>query len=79
MKGESLTRKVTSDTIDQLKAIVGPDNVNTGEMDRMLYSHDLAPLPKEAGFAFNNIPDVVVRPQNVDQVSKIVSLAFRRA
>ncbi len=76
MKAENLTRKVTPDIIEQLKMIVGADNVNTSPMDRMLYSHDLAPLPKEAGFAFNNIPDVVVRPQNVDQLSKIASLAF---
>ncbi|MDY0293549.1 MAG: FAD-binding oxidoreductase [Candidatus Methanomethylophilaceae archaeon] len=46
-------------------------------MDRMLYSHDLAPLPKEAGMAFKNVPDVVVRPKNGAEISKIVSLAYR--
>ena len=74
---ENLSRKVTPEIIEKLKEIVGKDNVNTSEMDRMLYGHDLAPLPKEAGVAFKNIPDVVVRPQNIQQVSKIAALAFK--
>ncbi|MCQ2056150.1 MAG: FAD-binding oxidoreductase [archaeon] len=74
---EQLSRKVTPEIIDKLREIVGKDNVNTSEIDRMLYSHDLAPLPKEAGFAFKNIPDVVVRPSTVKQLSRIAVLAFK--
>ena len=62
MKGENLSRKVTPEIINKLQEIVGIDNVNTNDMDRMLYGHDLAPLPKEAGLAFKNMPDVIVRP-----------------
>ena len=76
-KAENLSRKVTPEIINQLEEILGKDNVNTSEMDRMLYSHDLAPLPKEAGIAFNNIPDVVVRPSTVEQVASIVTLAHK--
>ncbi|MCQ2052465.1 MAG: FAD-binding oxidoreductase [archaeon] len=72
-----LSRKVTPEIIVKLEEIVGKDNVNTSNMDRILYSHDLAPLPKEAGVAFNNVPDVVVRPSTAEQVSKIASLAFK--
>ena len=46
MKEENLSRKVTPDIIEKLEEIVGKANVNTSEMDRMLYGHDLAPLPK---------------------------------
>lgn len=74
---ENLSRKVTPEIIASLEEIVGKDNVNTSEMDRMLYGHDLAPLPKEAGVAFNNFPDVIVRPSTAAQISKIVALAYK--
>ena len=76
MKGENLSRKVTPEIINKLQEIVGIDNVNTNDMDRMLYGHDLAPLPKEAGLAFKNMPDVIVRPSTTEQVSAIVKLAY---
>jgi glycolate oxidase len=76
MKGDNLSRKVTPDVISKLQEIVGPANVNTNEMDRLLYSHDLAPLPKEAGLAFQNIPDVIVRPSTTEEVAAIVKLAY---
>ncbi len=72
-----LTRKVTPETITKLEGIVGKDNINTGDMDKILYSHDMAPLPKEAGMAFKNLPDVVVRPETDEQVAKVVALAYR--
>ena len=77
MKGENLSRKVTPDVITKLQAIVGADDVNTNEMDRMLYGHDLAPLPKEAGIAFKNMPDVIVRPESAEEISQIVALAYQ--
>lgn len=72
-----LSRKVTDAIIAQLKAIVGDKNVNTSGVDRVLYSHDMAPLPKEAGIAFKNIPDVIVRPETVEQISQVMALAYR--
>ena len=76
MKGENLSRKVTPEIISKLQDIVGIDNVNTNDMDRMLYGHDLAPLPKEAGLAFKNMPDVIVRPSTTEEVSAIVKVAY---
>ena len=76
-KSDNLSREVTPEIIKRLEDAIGKENVNTSDMERMLYCHDLAPLPKEAGFAFNNIPDVVVRPSTVEDVSKIVRIAFR--
>ncbi len=75
--GENLSRTVTPDVISSLEAAIGKENVNTSEMERLLYSHDLAPLPKEAGLAFKNIPDVVVRPKSVKDISKVVMIAHK--
>lgn len=71
-----LSREITPAIIERLKAAVGEKNVSVSGMDRVLYSHDMAPLPKEAGLAFNNIPDVVVRPETVEQVSKVMAIAY---
>lgn len=72
-----LDRTVTPAIIERLKAIVGEKNVSLNGMDRVLYSHDMAPLPKEAGLAFKNIPDVVVRPETVEQISQVMALAYQ--
>lgn len=71
-----LDRQVTPAVIEKLKAIVGDANVTVSGVDLVLYSHDMAPLPKEAGLAFKNIPNVVVRPETVEQISKIMALAY---
>ncbi len=56
-KVEGLSREVTQGIIVSLEGAVGRENVNTSDLDKVLYSHDLAPLPKEAGIAFDNMPD----------------------
>lgn len=71
-----LSREVTPAIIERLKSIVGDKNVTVSGVDRVLYSHDMAPLPKEAGLAFKNIPDVIVRPETVEQISKVMALAY---
>ena len=63
--------------VRKLEAAVGKENVKTSKMERLLYSHDLAPLPKETQLAFKNVPDVVVRPRSIADVQKIVKMAAR--
>ncbi len=75
--GDNLSRAVTPELISRLEEAIGKENVNTSEMERLLYSHDLAPLPKETSIAFKNIPDVVVRPQSVKELSKVVMIAHK--
>jgi glycolate oxidase len=74
---ENLSREVTPEIVARLEEAIGKENVSTSEMDRLLYCHDLAPLPKEAGLAFDCIPDVIVRPKTPEDVSKIVRIAFK--
>jgi len=76
-KMENLSREVTQETIMKLKEAIGENNVSTSDMERLLYSHDLAPLPKEAGIGFNNVPDAVVRPKNAEDLSKIAKIAYK--
>jgi glycolate oxidase len=61
--------------VKKLETAIGAENVKTSKMERLLYSHDMAPLPKEAQLAFNVIPDVVVRPRSAEDVSKVVKIA----
>jgi glycolate oxidase len=70
-------REVTSSVISELETAIGKDNVSTNGLELLLYSKDMAPLPKEAGIAFNNIPNVVVRPSTIKDVSDIVKIAHR--
>jgi len=42
------------------------------ELERRLYSHDLAPLPKEMDLVFKTMPDQVVRPGYTEEVVQIV-------
>ena len=74
---DNLSRKVTPGIIKKLEDTIGKENVNTSDMERLLYSHDLAPLPKEAGLAFDMIPDVIVRPKSVGDVVNIVRIAAK--
>jgi len=55
-----------SDTIEQLRQIVGENNVITAKVDRVAYSRDLTP--------YFSIPDAVVYPTTTEQVVEILIL-----
>ena len=59
----------TERIVEQLKEIVGPENVLASEMDLALYSYDAS---LERG-----MPDVVVLPDSTEEVSKVLSLAHK--
>ncbi|OPY31749.1 MAG: glycolate oxidase subunit GlcD [Methanomassiliicoccales archaeon PtaU1.Bin124] len=68
-------KKASSQLIARLEDAIGHENVKTSKMERLLYSHDLAPLPNVTQVGFMNVPDVVVRPRSTEDVSKIVKIA----
>ncbi len=76
--GDKLSREINDDVIDDLEDILGKDNVNSHPEETLLYSHDLAPLPKLAGLAFKNIPDVVLRPSKTSQLAAIMKVAYKK-
>jgi len=69
------SERYQGDIVKKLEMAIGADNVKTSKGERLLYSHDMAPLPKEAQVAFKLIPDVVVRPRSTEDVAKIVKIA----
>lgn len=70
-------RDATSEIYKELAKIVGKERVSESNLDRLLYSHDLAPLPKEISLAFKTVPDIVVRPRDASDVSKIMKYAVK--
>lgn len=58
-----------------LAPIVGESNVSDSLYERRLYDHDIAPLPTEISLLFKTLPDIVVKPNNVEEVSQIVKYA----
>lgn len=73
---EKLSREVTPEVIQELQEAIGAGNVNVDPVERLAYSHDLAPLPGVAGIAFKNIPDVVVRPSSTKDVAAVMRIAY---
>lgn len=54
------------------------DRITDDEFERRMYSHDIAPLPKEMEAIFNTMPDFVVRPKSAKEVSNIIHVAQRK-
>lgn len=61
---------------EDIAAIVGEERISESNLDRICYSHDLAPLPDDLlkGFGATK-PDVVVRPGNLSHVADIMKYA----
>lgn len=55
--------------------IVGEDRVTTDDMERQLYSQEIANLPPEVVYVFNVKPDIIVRPSCTEEVVGVVNLA----
>ena len=75
--GDKLSREYNDAIREKLVEAVGAANVNESGPERLLYCHDLAPLPKMAGIAFDNIPDVVVRPSTTAQIAAVMKVAYK--
>ena len=73
----SENREATSEIFKKLANIVGEERVSESNLDRLLYSHDLAPLPKEISLAFKTVPDIVVKPRDASDVSRIMKYAVK--
>ena len=54
---------------------VRPDRYSENELERLVTSHDLAPMPKVAGLAFKMMPDVVIHPKEAEEVADVVRVA----
>jgi glycolate oxidase len=74
---KSENQNTRSEIFKDLADIVGEINVSESNIDRLLYSHDIAPIPKEMSLAFKTLPDIVVKPRDAKDVSKIMEYAVK--
>ncbi len=58
----------------RLRDTLGEDRVSTDHMERVLYTHDFAPLPKQAAIQFRLNPDLVVLPKSTQEVVRVLRL-----
>ena len=68
-----------SEIYKKLSEIVGEARISESSLDRLLYSHDVAPLPKELSLVFKTVPDIVVKPRNAIDISKIMKYAVENS
>jgi glycolate oxidase len=66
-----------SELFESLATIVDKSRLSEDEIERRLYSHDVAPLPKMMEFGFKMVPDMVVRPKSSSEVSNVIKLAIK--
>lgn len=64
---------------EDIAAIVGKERVSKSNLDRICYSHDLAPLPDDLlkGFGVSR-PDIIVRPADSSHIADIMKYAFQK-
>ncbi len=55
--------------------LLGSDRVSTSYLERNAYSHDLAPIPRTITWLFNSLPDIIVKPQTLQEIAGILKLA----
>jgi len=60
----------------RLVNIFGPERVSRSRSERLMHSRDFAFLPKAAYLQWKLIPDFVVIPKRVEEVSALVKLAY---
>lgn len=68
--------KLSEETLEKLRAIAGKDNVSTDDYDRLsvAYGKTMFDLLRLREHIADNVPDVVIYPQNKEQIEKIVAL-----
>lgn len=70
---------MTHQEVLELSRIVGEDRLTSDEIDILLHSGDLAPLPESLRNIYGiKTPDALVFPQNVEQVSAVLKFAYQK-
>ncbi|MEM2910380.1 MAG: FAD-binding oxidoreductase [Nitrososphaerota archaeon] len=54
---------------------LGQECVSVDSLEKLVYAHDLAALPKSVKLLFNTTPDAIARPRSIEHVAEIIRLA----
>ena len=57
--------------------LLGNDRVSTSYLEKVAYSHDLAPIPHDIARLFNSLPDIIVKPRSLEEVAGVMKVANR--
>ncbi len=70
---------LSAEILNELRAIVGGDNVSTDDYDRLsvAYGKTMFDLLRLREHIADNVPDAVVYPENKEQIEKIVALVSK--
>jgi len=68
---------VTLTFLPELKSLLGVENIAENNLERLVYDHDYAPIPREITIMFKTRPDAIVRTMSSDQVSEVLRIAHR--
>mgnify|MGYP001038799269 CR=1 FL=1 len=63
--------------LSELKSLLGVENIAENNLERLVYDHDYAPVPREIMIMFKNRPDAIVRTMSSDQVCEVLRIAHR--
>ncbi|MEE9600398.1 MAG: FAD-binding oxidoreductase [Thermoplasmata archaeon] len=58
----------------RLRDTLGEERVSTENLEKLVYSHDFAPLPKQAAIQFKLKPDIMTLPRSTQEVVRILKL-----
>lgn len=64
-----------SSLISRLKDKLREDVIVDSDIDKMVYSHDIAPIPEFMTSLFNMYPDVIVRPTSKEEIIEVIKIA----
>jgi glycolate oxidase len=62
----------------RLIGIAGKESIKKDDLNKLLYSHDVASLPEMFNLGFKMKPDFIVKPLSAEQISKIIKLAIKQ-
>jgi glycolate oxidase len=54
---------------------VRPERYSESQLERLVTSHDLAPMPKVAALALKMMPDMVIHPKEAEEVAEVIRVA----
>lgn len=63
--------------MDLLEKAVAPERINVDYFERLMHSHDLAPVPSAVAANYKNMPSAVVKPKTTEELEKLVKAAIK--